>query len=103
MHQPMQSRSINHLFSEPMIVCVGPRTHYTLSGLKQGQMYYFNLYAINRQSNLTYPYGAAHTVFSSKLKPISLKDGKPAFTNLKKYDGKAVFRYKVSGYSNHLP
>lgn len=78
-----------------MIVCVGPKTHYTLTGLKQGQTYYFNVYAINRQSNLTYPYGSAHTVFSSKLKPISLKDGKPAFTNLKKYDGKAVFRYKV--------
>lgn len=78
-----------------MIVCVGPKTHYTLAAPKQGQNYYFNVYAINRQTNLTYPYGSAHTVFSSKLKPISLRDGKPAFTNLKKFDGKAVFRYKV--------
>lgn len=82
--------------ADPSIFCVGRKTHYTLSNMKQGQIYYFNLFAHNRQSNLTYPLGATNTVYDSRFKPVRLKDGKATFASLKKLDGKAVFRYKVN-------
>ncbi|RZB39815.1 NDNF [Asbolus verrucosus] len=87
--------SINSTQNDPVAVCVGSKTHHTLSNLKQGQNYYFNLFAINHQSNFTYPYGQTSVVFDSHFKPITVKDGKVTFANLKKLDGKAVFRYKI--------
>lgn len=78
-----------------MINCVGSQTQYTLNDLEHGKVYHFNLFATNLQSNLSYPYGSAVLKFDSHVKPTALKDGKAAFVNLKKLDGKAVFRYKV--------
>lgn len=80
---------------DPSVYCVGSRTHYTLTNLKEGYTYYFNLFAIDKQSNFTYPHGKAMDVFDNDIKPISLKDGKSTYVNLKKYDGKAVLRFKV--------
>ncbi|GLV39504.1 nord [Carabus blaptoides fortunei] len=80
---------------DPMINCVGSQTQYTLNNLEHGKVYHFNLFATNLQSNLSYPYGSAVLRFDSHVKPTALKDGKAAFVNLKKLDGKAVFRYKV--------
>ncbi|KAJ8978892.1 hypothetical protein NQ317_008507, partial [Molorchus minor] len=65
----------------PLIACVGRKTQYTVSNLKQGETYYFNLFATNRQSNLTYPLGS----ISSKFDEIRWE---------------AVFRYKVSVSKN---
>lgn len=78
-----------------MIACVGNHTHYALNDLKQNQTYYFDLFAINRQSNLTYLYASSSMLFDKRVKPTTLKEGKGSFVNLKKLDGKAVFKYKV--------
>ncbi|KAJ8948633.1 hypothetical protein NQ318_022699 [Aromia moschata] len=68
----------------PLIICVGRKTQYTVSNLKQGQIYFFDLFATNRQSNLTYPFGSTSTKFDNRIKPITLKDGISTFANLKK-------------------
>ncbi|KAJ8923023.1 hypothetical protein NQ315_001571 [Exocentrus adspersus] len=74
----------------PLIACVGRKRQYTVSNLKQGQIYYFDLFATNNQSNLTYFFGSASTKFDSRVKPVPLRDGKSSFANLKKHDGKIV-------------
>ncbi|XP_018563676.1 protein NDNF [Anoplophora glabripennis] len=79
----------------PLIACVGRKRQYTVPNLKQGQTYYFDLFATNRQSNLTYFFGSTSTKFDSRIKPISLRDGKSVFANLRKFDGKIVFKFKV--------
>ena len=82
--------------SNTTVTCTGSKTHHTITGLTHDQKYYFSIWAINRQSNLTYSYGTTSTIFDGRFRHTSLKDGKPAFANLKQLDGKAVFRYKVS-------
>lgn len=77
------------------VTCVGRKTHHTINNLKPNEKYYFSIFAINRQTNFTYPYGSTSTVFYGRFRHTSLKDGKATFANLKKLDGKAVFRYKV--------
>lgn len=57
--------------------------------------YYFNVFAINGRTNLTYLHGSAVIKFDTNVKPVSLRDGKIASANLKKLDGKAFFTYKV--------
>lgn len=88
--------------TDPRVICVGRKTHHTLTDLKHGQKYYFNLFAINHQSNLTYPYGSISSIFDGRFRHTSLKDGKITFANLKKLDGKAVFRYKVGANAKSL-
>lgn len=88
--------------SDPIINCVGSKTHNTLTNLKQGQEYYFNLFAIDRQTNFTYPHGRTVDIFDYNIKPISLKDGKSTYINLKKFDGKAILRFKVRKHETNL-
>lgn len=76
-----------------MIACVGRKTHYTMVP-DPNHYYFFNIFAFNHQSNLTYLYGNTSGSFKNS-KPPSLKDGVAAFVNLKKLDGKAVYRYKL--------
>lgn len=85
---------------DPTINCVNTQTQYTLSGLDHGKVYYFNLFAINLESNFTYAYGSTSLKFDGHIKPTALKDGKPNFVNLRKSDGKVVFRYKVIYITN---
>lgn len=80
---------------DPMIYCVKSQTHYTVSNMKHGEVYYFNLFATNKQTNLSYPYGGTQMKFDNRVRPTSLKDGKLNYVNLKKNDGKTVLRYKV--------
>ncbi|CAH1964724.1 unnamed protein product [Acanthoscelides obtectus] len=79
----------------PIIGCVGRSTQYTTLNLKQGKNYYFQVFATDGQNNFTYPYGSASLIFDGRVKPIRLKNGISAYANLKKYDGKVVFRYKI--------
>lgn len=79
---------------EPMISCTGKKTQYTISNLKEGRKYYYNLFAINKQSNLTYPYGSVSKVFKSEMKTIPLKNGYGQAV-LKGSEEEAIFRYKV--------
>lgn len=72
------------------------KTQYTVSNLNQGVTYYFDVFAINHQSNLTYPQGSTSLKFDQRTKPTTLKDAKATFANLKKLDGKAVFKFKVN-------
>ncbi|XP_044252651.1 protein NDNF-like [Tribolium madens] len=84
------------------VTCVGRKTYYTITNLKHNQKYYFSVFAINNQSNFTYPYGTISSIFDGRIRHTSLKDGKTTFANLKKLDGKAVFRYKVVNATESL-
>lgn len=87
-----------------LIKCVGPRLQYVISDLQNGNVYNFNLFAVNHQTNFSFPFSSNTFLFNRKVRPMSLKDGKPTIVNLKKMDGKAVFRYKVTEkhYANEL-
>lgn len=50
---------------------------------------------MDRLSNFTYPHGRTSAVFDSTIKPVTLKDGKSTYVNLKKFDGKVLLRFKV--------
>ncbi|XP_045477540.1 protein NDNF-like [Harmonia axyridis] len=80
--------------TDPMIACTGKKTQYTISNLKEGKMYYYNLFAINKQSNLTYPYGSVNKVFKGQIKPVSLKNGFGQAV-LRGSEEEAIFRYKI--------
>lgn len=82
-------------YEDPIINCVGRQTFYTFTNLKNGEFYIFNLFASNPNNKLTYLYGSVKQLFNNHKKPKALRDGIPTSANLKKDDGKSVFRYKV--------
>ncbi|XP_071051923.1 protein NDNF isoform X2 [Onthophagus taurus] len=100
-HHHKRRKDLNKDLSLPKISCVGKRTHFTLNDLQKGQNYFVDVFAINQQTNLTYPYGSTKTKFDAYIKPTSLKDGKLTFVNLKKLDGKAEFIYKLEKSSEN--
>ncbi|GLG93447.1 Uncharacterized protein GBIM_00861, partial [Gryllus bimaculatus] len=78
-----------------IIGCVGKRTQYTVSGLVPGRLYHFDLFAVNRRTNLSLAYGNAELRFDARARPTALRDARPATVNLKSLDGRAAFRFKV--------
>ncbi|XP_076264368.1 neuron derived neurotrophic factor nord isoform X1 [Rhynchophorus ferrugineus] len=81
--------------------CVGHRTHVNIPTIIQGQLYYFDLFAINKQSNFTYLLDYATKKIDLKNKFVTLKDGK--FANIKKITKKAIFKFKVGKHAgDHL-
>ena len=63
--------------------------------MKKGIKYYFNLFAINNKTNLTIPYGKSYIEYNYTIKPVVLKDGIKKLIDLRKLEGRALFRYKV--------
>ncbi|GFG38442.1 hypothetical protein Cfor_02476 [Coptotermes formosanus] len=83
--------------------CVGSKTSYTLSNLEHGKVYHFNLFAVNRRTNLSFPYGRTTLKYEPRSKPTGLRDGKISSVNLRKMDGRATFKFKVgNGAPNEL-
>ncbi|KAK9885449.1 hypothetical protein WA026_010945 [Henosepilachna vigintioctopunctata] len=89
---PLLNKSID--LADPKIACMGRKTHYSFSNLKEGQMYHYNLFALNKQSNLTYLYGSISRIFKSQTKPLSLRNGFGR-ANFRGLGDRAVFRYKI--------
>jgi hypothetical protein len=79
--------------------CVGRKTSYTVSNLEHGKVYHFNLFAVNRRTNLSFPYGRTTLKYEPRSKPAGLRDGKVSAVNLKKMDGRATFKFKVTKIS----
>ena len=78
--------------------CVGRKTSFTVSNLEHGKVYHFNLFAVNKRTNLSFPYGRTTLKYEPRSKPAGLKDGKVTSVNLKKMDGRATFKFKVINY-----
>ncbi|XP_077295427.1 neuron derived neurotrophic factor nord [Arctopsyche grandis] len=78
-----------------LISCVGSRTHHTIENLEHGKSYFLSIFAINKQNNLTFPYGSDVLPYNEKVKQSKLKDGKTENVNLRRLDGKAVFKFKA--------
>lgn len=76
--------------------CVGRKTSYTVSNLEHGKVYHFNLFAVNRRTNLSFPYGRTTLKYEPRSKPAGLRDGKVSTVNLRKMDGTATFKFKVT-------
>ncbi|KAJ9579506.1 hypothetical protein L9F63_004825 [Diploptera punctata] len=83
-----------------VIGCVGRKTSFTVSNLEHGKVYHFNLFAVNKRTNLSFPYGRTTLKYEPRSKPIGLKDGKVTSVNLKKMDGRATFKFKVGKNSD---
>ena len=75
--------------------CVKKKTSYTLSDLEHGKVYHFNLFAVNKRTNLSIPYGRTTLKYEPRSKPTGLRDGKISSVNLRKMDGRAAFKFKV--------
>ena len=80
--------------------CVGSKTSYTLSDLEHGKVYHFNLFAVNKRTNLSFPYGRTTLKYEPRSKPTGLRDGKISSVNLRKMDGRATFKFKVMTIKN---
>jgi len=76
--------------------CVKKKTSYTLSDLEHGKVYHFNLFAVNKRTNLSFPYGRTTLKYEPRSKPTGLRDGKISSVNLRKMDGRATFKFKVT-------
>jgi hypothetical protein len=70
-----------------------------MSNLQKGRNYFFNIFAINKQTQLSFLYATAALKYDPKLKPMGLKDNKPITVNIRKMGGRALFRYKVMWHS----
>lgn len=79
--------------------CVGRKTSYTVSNLEHGKVYHFNLFAVNRRTNLSFPYGRTTLKYEPRSKAAGLRDGKASTVNLRKMDGRATFKFKVTKIS----
>ncbi|XP_046674217.1 protein NDNF-like isoform X1 [Homalodisca vitripennis] len=77
------------------ITCVGAGLSYTISNLEKGREYFFNIFAQNRHTNLSFLYGSKYLRYNPKLRPIGLKDNKPKTVNIRQLGGRVLFRYKV--------
>ncbi|KAK6626663.1 hypothetical protein RUM44_009139 [Polyplax serrata] len=88
--------------NDTVIVCMDRETELTFTKLRKRVKYYFNLFAINNKTNLTVPYGKSYITYNFTLKPIMLEDGIQKTVDLRKLEGKAVFRYKVTRQTSAL-
>ena len=79
---------------------MGSKTSYTLSDLEHGKVYHFNLFAVNKRTNLSFPYGRTTLKYEPRTKPTGLRDGKISSVNLRKMDGRAIFKFKVTIMNN---
>ncbi|XP_068082626.1 protein NDNF [Anabrus simplex] len=86
-----------------VIGCVGRKTQYTLCDLEHGKVYHFNLFAVNKRTNLSFPYGSTTLKYEQKNRPAGLRDGKTMTVNLKQLDGRATFKFKVGKKVSSTP
>ncbi|XP_039287878.1 protein NDNF isoform X2 [Nilaparvata lugens] len=85
----------HHYTPHVRVACVKRKTSYTVSNMERGKMYYFNVFAINKKTNLTFPFGNASLLYDGRNKALGLRDNRPVTVSLRHLDGKAIFRYKV--------
>ncbi|RZF38154.1 hypothetical protein LSTR_LSTR005515 [Laodelphax striatellus] len=85
----------HHYTSDVRVACVKRKTSYTVSNMERGKFYYFNVFAINKKTNLTFPFGNASLLYDGRNKALGLRDNRPVTVSLRHLDGKAIFRYKV--------
>ncbi|XP_046990054.1 protein NDNF [Schistocerca americana] len=78
-----------------VVTCVGHKTQYTLCHLQHGKVYHVNLFAVNKRTNLSFPYGSTTLKYEQRARPVALRDGKRASVNLRHLDGRASFKFKV--------
>ncbi|PSN56010.1 hypothetical protein C0J52_13710 [Blattella germanica] len=64
------------LHEDIVVGCVGRKTSFTVSNLEHGKVYHFNLFAVNKRTNLSFPYGRTTLKYEPRSKPAGLKDGK---------------------------
>lgn len=77
------------------ITCVGAKLSYTISNLQKGREYYFNIFAKNRRTHLSFLYANKFLKYETRTRPLGLRDNKPVTVNIRRLGGKAIFRYKV--------
>ncbi|XP_054269200.1 protein NDNF-like [Macrosteles quadrilineatus] len=78
-----------------LITNVSAERSFTISSLQKGRDYYFNIFAMNKDTQLSFLYANAAFKYEMKLRPTGLKDNKPVTVNIRKMGGRALFRYKV--------
>ncbi|XP_063229069.1 protein NDNF [Bacillus rossius redtenbacheri] len=89
------ARAGRGLKADLLVECVGRRTQYTLTQLEHGKVYHFDVFGVNRKTNLSFPYGRAALKYDQRSRPAALRDAKAARVNLRKLDGRATFKFKV--------
>nr|CAD7205448.1 unnamed protein product [Timema douglasi] len=92
-------RGSGEIHEDIVLECVRGRTHHTLHNLEHGKVYHFNLFAVNRRTNLSFSYGNTTLKYEHGNKPTSLKDGKVSSVNFRKLNGRAIFKFKVGRHA----
>nr|CAD7575777.1 unnamed protein product [Timema californicum] len=92
-------RGSGEIHEDIVVECVRGRTHHTLHNLEHGKVYHFNLFAVNRRTNLSFSYGNTTLKYEHGNKPTSLKDGKVSSVNFRKLNGRAIFKFKVGRHA----
>ncbi|XP_075230815.1 neuron derived neurotrophic factor nord [Lycorma delicatula] len=95
-HEKLENFSHEPLQQHVVTSCVRKKTSYTIDKLETGKKYYFNVFVINKKTNLSLPYGSNTLLFDNRTHALGLKDNKPVSVSLRHFDGKAIFRYKVT-------
>ena len=75
-------------------VCIGGKESYTFNDLRAGQLYFFDVFVINKNTNQTSTYAGVSTRTLPYEKTTLLKDGKVVTAHVKRSQGHKVFRFR---------
>ncbi|XP_001513526.1 protein NDNF [Ornithorhynchus anatinus] len=93
-----------HFYSKPKVdihkICIGNKNIFTVSDLKPNTQYYFDMFAVNSNSNMSTAYLGtfARTKEEAKQKTVELKDGKVTDVFIKRKGAKFLRFAPVSSH-----
>ncbi|XP_038625173.1 protein NDNF [Tachyglossus aculeatus] len=93
-----------HFYSKPKVdihkICIGNKNIFTVSDLKPDTQYYFDMFAVNSDSNMSTAYLGtfARTKEEAKQKTVELKDGKVTDVFIKRKGAKFLRFAPVSSH-----
>ncbi len=74
--------------------CIGPKTSYTFHGLKQGQKYHFDVFAVSPSKNRSTAYQGVSATTKLKVKQVKIKEDKLIKTYIKRTVARKIFEFQ---------
>ena len=82
--------------------CIGDKRAYTFSGLRAGQLYFFDVFVVNKNTNRSATYFGVSVQTLAYEKTVPLKDGKVLNSHVKRAQGQKVFDYRPRSAADQL-
>ena len=87
---------------EAFYSCIGSKTTFTFLNAIPGHQYFFDVFVVNKQQNMTSAYKGTNATTEDHSKEIALKDGKVHLAFLKRTRPQRTFTYDLDRPTNEL-